>query len=74
MAERAASNGSLPRLTAREYGILQMIAEGAPTKVIAEKLGVAPKTIEHGRASLMEKLGVHDVASVTRVAMQSGLI
>jgi len=46
-------------LTARQHEVLEHIAEGAPAKVIAAKLGVAEVTIRnHIRAILLE-LGCH---------------
>jgi len=61
-------------LTARERGVLQMVAEGLSSKQIADRLHIAPKTVEHYRAQLMEKLGLHDVASLTRHAVRMGLV
>jgi DNA-binding NarL/FixJ family response regulator len=50
----------LHSLTAREWEVLNEIGLGSPTKVIAKKLHVSPKTIESHRASLKRKL---DIAS-----------
>lgn len=58
----------------RERTVLQMVAEGLASKTIADRLGIAPKTIEHHRASLMQKLGVHEVATLTRTALRLGLV
>ena len=61
-------------LTNRERAVLQMIAEGLAAKEIAERLGTAPKTVEHYRAHLMEKLGIHGTALLTRFAVGRGLV
>jgi DNA-binding CsgD family transcriptional regulator len=46
-------------LTARQYEVLELMAEGAPAKVIATRLGVAEVTVRnHIRAILLE-LGCH---------------
>jgi DNA-binding NarL/FixJ family response regulator len=37
-------------------------------------LGVSPKTVEFHRAQLMARLGVHDIAGLTRYALKHGLI
>jgi len=61
-------------LSERERVVLQMVAEGWQTKEIAVRLGIAPKTVEHHRASLMGKVERRDVAGLTRFAMKVGLV
>jgi DNA-binding NarL/FixJ family response regulator len=53
-------------LTAREAEVLQLIAEGYPNKAIAGILYISIKTVEKHRQQLMNKLNLHDVASLTR--------
>lgn len=74
-SERALEQGGGgERLTLRERSVLKMVAEGFPSKMIGDRLGIAPKTIEHHRARVMAKLGVHDVATLTRTALRLGLV
>ncbi len=61
-------------VTGRERQIVAMIAGGASTKRIARALNLSVKTIEKHRSNLMRKLGLHNVAGVTRFAIESGLI
>jgi DNA-binding NarL/FixJ family response regulator len=61
-------------LTDREYEILQLIASGHSNREIAEILRLSVKTIETHRMHLMEKLDIHDVASLTRYAIRKGMI
>jgi DNA-binding NarL/FixJ family response regulator len=61
-------------LTVCERHVLQMVAESLTTKEIAERLGMSPKTVEHHRASLMRKVGVRDVAGLTRFAVKAGVL
>jgi DNA-binding NarL/FixJ family response regulator len=61
-------------LTNQERAVLQMIAEGLSSKEMAERLGVAPKTVDNHRAHLMEKLDMHNVAKLTRYAMRLGVV
>ena len=61
-------------LSKRERTVLQMLADGMANKEMAERLGVATKTVEHYRAALMEKLDLHDVARLTRYAVRMGLV
>jgi DNA-binding NarL/FixJ family response regulator len=62
------------KLTARERGILKLIAEGRTNRSAAEYLNVSPKTVEKHRASLMRKLGLRNAAELTLAALESGLI
>jgi DNA-binding NarL/FixJ family response regulator len=71
-----AGAASHPRelLTAREREVLQLIAEGYTNTAIAEELTVSVKTVEKHRSNLMNKLDVHDLASLMRVAIKHKLI
>jgi DNA-binding NarL/FixJ family response regulator len=60
-------------LTPREREVLQLIAEGKSTKVIARELYVSSKTIEWHRSQLMKKLGVQSVAELVKYAISEGL-
>lgn len=64
---------ALAMLSEKEVAVLQMVARGMLTKEIAEVLGAKPKTVDHHRQHLMDKLGLHDIASLTRFAILSGL-
>jgi len=61
-------------LTSRERQVLQLIAEGKSSKEIAETLGISPKTVETHRGKLMQKLDIHEVASLVRYAVRRGLL
>jgi DNA-binding NarL/FixJ family response regulator len=60
-------------LTAREREILQLIAEGKPTKAIAHQLKSSVKTIDKHRQHIMEKLEIRSVAELTKYAIREGL-
>lgn len=62
------------KLTNREKEVLKMIAEGFSTKKIAEALNLSSKTVGAHRENLMKKLDLHNVAQLTRYAIQKGLI
>ena len=74
LAGRLARRPEFQELTAREREVAQTIAEGRSTKEIAALLGVSPKTIDKHRTRMMEKLRLHDAVSVTRYAIQAGLV
>ena len=62
------------RLTAREAEVLQLIAEGRPNKLIASELCISIKTVEKHRQQVMNKLNIHDIAGLTRYAMNKGIV
>ena len=66
--------GEREALSARQREVLQLIAEGHPTRAIAKRLHLAVKTIEAHRAQIMQRLEIHDVAGLTRYAIRIGLV
>ena len=63
----------LSRLTTRERDVLALIAVGASSKTIAERLRVALSTVKTLRERLMRKLDLHSIAALTRFAVARGL-
>lgn len=61
-------------ITERERQILQLIAEGHSNKEIAKILSLSVRTVETHRTHIMGKLNIHDVAGLTRYAIEKGLI
>jgi PAS domain S-box-containing protein len=60
LAPSAPSNGNgASPLTRRELEILQLMASGANTKALAERLHVSPATIRNHAQNIFAKLGVH---------------
>lgn len=70
----AEADSPLAALSSREREVLQLIGEGLSSREIAEKLGVAGRTAEAHRASVMGKLGIHKVTDLVRLAIREGLI
>jgi len=73
-AYRSKSDRGTDPLTARERQVLQLIAEGKSTKDVASLLGVSVKTAESHRSRLMQKLDIHETASLVRYAVKRGLV
>jgi DNA-binding NarL/FixJ family response regulator len=67
-------SGLFDQLTPREREVVQLIAEGYTNNGIARLLNISIKTVERHRANLMAKLDVHDVAGLTRIAVEHGLV
>jgi PAS domain S-box-containing protein len=61
-------------LTERERQVLVLIAAGKSTKEAAATLGISYKTADSHRSRILEKLGVHETASMVRYAIRAGLI
>jgi DNA-binding NarL/FixJ family response regulator len=64
----------LEKLSAREREILQLVVEGNSSADIAGMLLLSQKTVETYRSRLMRKLGIHDIPSLVRFAIQHGII
>jgi DNA-binding NarL/FixJ family response regulator len=60
-------------LTARESEVLQLVAEGKPTKMIASDLCISEKTVGAHRQNIMGKLGIRSIAELTKFAIREGL-
>ena len=70
----ASSNGDgAPLLTRRELEILQLMAAGANTKVLAERLHVSRATIRNHAQNIFAKLGVHSRLEAVAYATQRHL-
>jgi DNA-binding NarL/FixJ family response regulator len=62
------------RLSNREREVFQLIAEGHPTRQIADMLCVSVSTIKSHKAKIMEKLGTESSMKLIHFAIQLGLV
>jgi DNA-binding NarL/FixJ family response regulator len=62
------------KLTERQRTVLRLVAEGKSAKQIANELNISPRTAEFHKNALVERLGLHTTAELTRYAMQEGLV
>jgi DNA-binding NarL/FixJ family response regulator len=60
-------------LTSRQRQVLALIAEGCIAKEVAGRLGISVRTAEFHRVSIMQKLGLHTTAQLTRYAIEHGI-
>jgi ligand-binding sensor domain-containing protein/DNA-binding CsgD family transcriptional regulator len=74
LEEQLGDAAELSVLTPRQKEILQLIAKGHSTRETAELLGVSGKTVEAHRANLMERLDIHDVPGLVRLAIRARLV
>jgi two-component system, NarL family, nitrate/nitrite response regulator NarL len=61
-------------LTGRQVEILTLLARGLSSKEIAYELGLSSKTIDVHRGHIMERLGIPDLAGLTKYAVRKGLV
>jgi DNA-binding NarL/FixJ family response regulator len=61
-------------LTPRELQVVKLIAEGHTSDEIARALVISRKTVDRHRANILDKLGMRNVAELTRYAIRRGLL
>jgi len=71
--QAAEAKSPLERLTPRERQVLQLVVEGKSSAEIGDILALSPKTIETYRSRIMQKLGLHDLPSLVKFAIQHGI-
>jgi two-component system response regulator FixJ len=60
-------------LSPRERQVLEAIAVGRPSKLIAYDLGISVRTVEVHRAHMLDRLGVRNMAEAIRIAVMATL-
>jgi len=72
-ASEAEEERRLDLITDREKEVLKLLAEGKSNREIAELLCLSEKTIMSHRASLMNKLDIHNRTGLVKFAIMAGL-
>jgi DNA-binding NarL/FixJ family response regulator len=72
--ELRSNSTAVPALTSRQTEVLQLIAEGYSGKQIGRLLSLSIKTVEKHRQALMDELDIHEIATLTRYAVSSGVV
>jgi DNA-binding NarL/FixJ family response regulator len=67
-------NKRVSTLTPRQREVLQLLAEGHTNKEIAAILRVSPRTVEFHKYRMMQDLGLHSTAELTRYALRHGVV
>lgn len=60
-------------LGAREREVLQLVAEGKTSAETARQMHISIKTVETHRRNIVQKLGLHGTAELTKYAVREGL-
>jgi two-component system, NarL family, invasion response regulator UvrY len=61
------------RLSAREFEVFRMLAEGASIEGIASILNISQKTAANYQTTLKQKLGISNAVELVRLAIQYGV-
>jgi DNA-binding NarL/FixJ family response regulator len=69
----AQTKSPLENLSQREREVLQLVVEGKSSADIAGMIHLSPKTVETYRSRIMQKLGIKDIPSLVKFALQHGL-
>jgi predicted ATPase/DNA-binding CsgD family transcriptional regulator len=70
----AGQQGALAGLTARELQVLGLIADGATTRAMSERLFISAKTADNHIQHIYTKLGVTNRAAATRWALEHEVV
>jgi len=70
---KEAGPGTTP-LSKREREILQKVADGSTTKLVASELGISPHTVKTHLERIFEKLGANDRAQAVAIAIRTGIV
>ena len=71
-ARRDAVHARFAALTPREREVLQHVVQGQLNKQIAYDLGIHERTVKLHRTALMNKLGAHSTAELTKLWIEVG--
>jgi DNA-binding NarL/FixJ family response regulator len=63
----------LERLSARERQVLQLVTAGHSSAEIANLLHISVRTVDTHRLHVMDKLGIRNIAELTKFAIRHGL-
>lgn len=61
-------------MSPRELEVLTLVADGRTNQEIADRLVISVKTVQAHWANVMEKLGLHDITQLVRLAIRYDLI
>jgi DNA-binding NarL/FixJ family response regulator len=61
-------------LTDRQRQVLRLVSEGRSAKEIAKSLSISVKTAQFHKTTIMQKLGIHTTAELTKYAIDHGII
>lgn len=67
------ASAHIARLTPREREVLVGLVDGGTNKVIAQTLGISPRTVELHRSQVMNKLSAGSLTELGQIALAAGI-
>lgn len=67
------ASARIARLTPREREVLVGLVDGGTNKIIGQKLGISPRTVELHRAQVMNRLNAGSLTEVLQIALAAGI-
>lgn len=74
LAPHPSTDSVQPELSAREFEVLKLLAQGYSSAEIAKQLCRNQKTVANHQSAIKQKLGADNTAQLVRIAMQLGLV
>lgn len=74
VTETAVQQREIEELSAREYEVLELLAQGMSNRNIAEALFISEKTVKNHVSNILKKLSVNDRTQAVIVALKLGLV
>ena len=76
IAQQSINNGArlLEQLSAREFEIFRLLAEGQDVIGIGKLLNISAKTAANYQTNIKQKLGINNSVELVRLALKCGLI
>ena len=68
------ASARIARLTSRERKVLVGLVNGGTNKIIGQKLGISPRTVELHRAQVMNRLNASNLTDVLQIALAAGIM
>ncbi len=73
-AHRNQENSPFLELTKREEEVLRLVVEGYTSRVMAEKLCLSPRTVDHHRSKLLKKFKMKNTVDLVNYAIRNGFV
>lgn len=70
----AMARARIEKLSRREREVLGCVASGLSNRLIGDKLGISPRTVEIHRANMLHKMGAQHTSDAIRIAIEAALV
>ena len=71
---KAAFEGSLFKLSPRQFEVLRNLAIGMTVKDVADRMHISAKSVDSQKYRLMQSLNIHDRVDLARFAVREGVV